>query len=349
MQLIRNGLHAFGGREKKALSPPPNKTLRKICFPLMSELSATMVRQRTTTPEERRRLNETRVERAIERRKKKRLDVELGHARSKDGMPSKCDVKGTRTLITTVLEASKGSYESMDQRSLKHEATYFPHRQAWVLRQDVRTADLVYADWFWRNNHDWHFDVALYPNIKEITESAAAYHQLVRHCPNLLSSNALCLVVGDGCTPRTGALLSLLAPSHQVWSIDPCMSLAYSETTLHTLKRHDRTNLHLHVGTVEEFVEEHRHTTLADAAFKQRSILLVAVHSHAELGNYVPQIRAIVGDACALWLLAIPCCVKQTLTLEQLALTRLTCTHDELDWSIQSPMRRVMIWQPTDD
>jgi hypothetical protein len=217
-----------------------------------------------------------------------------------------------------------------------------------VLRQEVRHADLQYADWFWRGNQEWRFDAVLYPNIKEMTESAAAYHHLVRDCPAFSSKAepALCLVVGDGSTPRTGALLALLAPHLDVWSIDPRMSVEYSATAIKTLALHGHTNLHLSTGTVEAFIEEHQDTTLAAAAAANRPILLVAVHSHAELGNYVPQIRTMTSGACPLWLVAVPCCVPQVLTPEQLDATQLVCTHDTPDWSIQSPMRRVLVWQP---
>ena len=66
----------------------------------------------------------------------------------------------------------------------------------------------------------------LFPNAQEISESMAclaAVTERLRGVVTLGSPRTLAVVVGDGRTPRTAALLALRAPSWRVVSIDPAL------------------------------------------------------------------------------------------------------------------------------
>ena len=113
----------------------------------------------------------------------------------------------------------------------------------------------------------------VFPNAKEITESMAAYSALRRFCTLSLSdSSVVCVVVGDGCTPRTGALIACRS-DWSVWSIDP------------RLKRESRVR---RLTTLREPIEK--------ADFPTPDVV-VAVHSHAHTLPNAPLV------------ISMPCCV----------------------------------------
>ena len=67
-----------------------------------------------------------------------------------------------------------------------------------------------------------------FPNVKEITESMAAYahtskHILSRFHDSLAQGDVkdAILCVGDGSTPRSAALFALFFPNWECYSIDP--------------------------------------------------------------------------------------------------------------------------------
>mmetsp|Transcript_37716 Transcript_37716/g.73078 ORF Transcript_37716/g.73078 Transcript_37716/m.73078 type:complete len:335 (+) Transcript_37716:144-1148(+) len=69
--------------------------------------------------------------------------------------------------------------------------------------------------------------LGLYPNAKEITESFSMFNTVRRHLKNEFDTrdpDVVCVVVGDGNSPRTAAMLCYRT-SWQVHSIDPIMKL----------------------------------------------------------------------------------------------------------------------------
>lgn len=62
----------------------------------------------------------------------------------------------------------------------------------------------------------------LFPNIKEVTESIGAFAAIKNHINVGRADDVDVFVVGDGHTPRTGALIASLTKWH-VKSIDPQM------------------------------------------------------------------------------------------------------------------------------
>ena len=157
-----------------------------------------------------------------------------------------------------------------------------------------------------------HWDV--FPNAKEITESFAGLQAASQVMgKNSRSASHLCIVVGDGSTPRTGALIACCT-NWNVVSIDPRMRVE---------KNWPIRRLSLARTTIEEWIPTNRST--------QRPIV-VAVHSHAKLafvGTMIPPPLAVV---------AIPCCVPHTLDGWN--------REEYTDWGIHSPERDVIIFTP---
>ena len=128
----------------------------------------------------------------------------------------------------------------------------------------------------------------IFPDGKEITESCGAYsffrdrqHELFL----LSDSDVTCIVVGDGCTPRTGAMFAFRTKWH-CHSIDPEMKWKNNS-------RVDR--LTCYTKKVEDFGELH---------FEK--LALIHVHSHARLEESVARFTANKRVV-----LSIPCCVAQ--------------------------------------
>lgn len=67
-------------------------------------------------------------------------------------------------------------------------------------------------------------EMGLFPNAKEISESMACLLAIDNHLQlRFDSADVLCIVVGDGATPRTAALLAARTKWKRVVSIDPAM------------------------------------------------------------------------------------------------------------------------------
>lgn len=157
----------------------------------------------------------------------------------------------------------------------------------------------------------------LYPNVKEFTESAAAYAAAHRFPLNLdradPSVHVFC--VGDGCTPRTGALFAFRS-TWGVTSIDP------------KLKRRGPWPGIERLTCVDSTIEEATDLPVARVA------VIVAVHSHATIPACLDKIKATE----ARHVIAIPCCVD-------LDVPGRAPDVDTDDFGILSPKRRVLVWK----
>lgn len=128
--------------------------------------------------------------------------------------------------------------------------------------------------------------LGLFPNGKEVTESLGALNALHRW-PLIKGCSCInAVVVGDGHTPRTAALLAFMS-RWTCWSIDP---LLQESSKYRSVER-----LNLFKGGVEDF----ELTTDGTA-------VIVAVHSHAPIYAAINAVKA-----RRIHLLAIPCCVNQ--------------------------------------
>lgn len=153
----------------------------------------------------------------------------------------------------------------------------------------------------------------LFPNTKEITESMGAYNAVRRVLRWDLSDRTIsCFVVGDGCTPRTGALFAFRS-AWQVTSIDPALKGAWNKI--------DRLTV------IPKRIED------AGPFNVDGDALIVAVHSHAELQPCLDRIRA----RGTLAVVALPCCVD--LQIPGVAPSKV---YDDL--AVWSPKREVRVW-----
>lgn len=160
----------------------------------------------------------------------------------------------------------------------------------------------------------------VFPKAKEITESFGAYHAaescLGRRWP-LDDPRTTLVAVGDGNSPRTAATFAL-GSAWNCFSVDP--RLRWRDTWAAVPR------LHLVPRRVEEFI-----------GVMLTRVVLVAVHSHASLDAAVERMRALGATDVAV--IAIPCCVPQTLGR--------TPDEEYIDEDVASPHRRVLVWEAT--
>jgi hypothetical protein len=160
---------------------------------------------------------------------------------------------------------------------------------------------------------------SIFPNIKEISESLAAYYAIKTCLEKTVGRQAFgdenvnCYVVADGSMPRTGGVLVLLT-NWRVYSIDPAMKNTITN-------QFDK--LSCHTCTAEEF----------DIPQAKQGVLsvVVAVHSHADFNafwNRIPTPK--LG-------IAIPCCLEQYCD-------NLDCLEEYEDDHILSAAKHIKMW-----
>jgi hypothetical protein len=133
----------------------------------------------------------------------------------------------------------------------------------------------------------------VFPNAKEITESFGAYSAVKKYLKtfSLNDPNITCVCVGDGNTPRTAATFAYRS-RWQAISVDPRLKKCWIKANnKQAIQRIDV-----------------RPKRIEDVRVEADSVVLVAVHSHADLRV---AIKSIVAKRIAV--VAMPCCVKQEL------------------------------------
>ena len=160
----------------------------------------------------------------------------------------------------------------------------------------------------------------VFPNAKEITEAMAAWRAVRVNCRHWLKERTNCYVIGDGRTPRLGALVACLS-GWNVTSIDPIM--------------HERF---LHQTQIKRLLCCKK---LAEEVFTKGMIweklpraVILAVHSHAKLQPIWEWCLRMYKEVLCV---AIPCCVPQETGEDPAA--------EYADWGIHSPKRTVKIWR----
>lgn len=153
----------------------------------------------------------------------------------------------------------------------------------------------------------------LFPNSKEISESFGAYDAARYRLPqfSLGDPSVSVVAVADGRTPRTAGTFAFRS-KWTCYSVDPLLKGG-------KLRWAGIQRLHLVPDKIENFKLE------------AKRVILVAVHSHAILSRAVQSIHA---DELAV--IAIPCCVPQTLAHPP--------DIEYQDRSIISPHRIIKIW-----
>lgn len=153
----------------------------------------------------------------------------------------------------------------------------------------------------------------LFPNAKELTESMAAYRvvRTIYRGFDLIDKEVMVVVVGDGSTPRTAALFAFRS-AWDCYSVDPHLDKDKAWRT---------ERLTICPKKIEEL------------SFKAEKMVVVAVHSHANL--------KIADEHCHAdqkLIIAIPCCVPQELDRPP--------DKEYVDMGIWSPKNTVKIWFP---
>lgn len=155
----------------------------------------------------------------------------------------------------------------------------------------------------------------LFPNMKEVSESMAAYRACKRALPSyeLLGDKSVKAIdVGCGGTPRTAALFAFRT-AWDCHAVDPCVNDGKDWSRVE--------RLHVHKMSIEEF-----------PLTNDGLLVLLCVHSHVPLGKLVERIEA------PSWILiSIPCCIEQVLPVESVA--------EYEDWAVLSPRRTVKVWR----
>lgn len=165
----------------------------------------------------------------------------------------------------------------------------------------------------------------VFPNAKEITESAAAVHAtktVLNVHPGDPDVAVWC--VGDGRTPRT-AVLAAFTTNWRCISIDPMQQ--------------DRTGRCSHVRRLQQVPKCTLDVQPADITLGKTATthVILAVHSHAPLDASIRHLMSMVDHPERVHVVAIPCCVHQNLT---------GCTPNVIyaDNGIHSPHDKVMVW-----
>lgn len=161
--------------------------------------------------------------------------------------------------------------------------------------------------------------LGLFPDIKEVTESFAAYRAAFDYLgqrgwkPGDTDITAVC--VGDGRTPRTGATFAFRS-RWQCVSVDPGMGNGWTQGGRKA-------------GRVERLTAIRR--PIEEVTIEAERAVIVAVHSHANLPNSVAAVRA-----RELAVIAMACCVPLALDTPPDVTYR--------DEGILSPHNEIAIW-----
>lgn len=152
----------------------------------------------------------------------------------------------------------------------------------------------------------------VFPNLKEVTESIGAFEAINKYVFDLgydrKDDSIQVLVVGDGNTPRTAALIACMT-KWTVHSVDPRMKD----------KNWNFKRLHTYKNKVENI------------EIKGKKGLIVCVHSHAKLSDSIAAMKGFEY----LHLINIPCCVKPDISKPDVSY---------IDESIHSGKRNVELY-----
>lgn len=162
----------------------------------------------------------------------------------------------------------------------------------------------------------------IYPNLKEVTESAAAFYAVRNHLRDEVRLNdprVTLVAVGDGSTPRTSAMFAYRTAWHCI-GIDPKMQ----EREWHGAGKRPVSRL----TTIRSKVED---LSLSFAG----PLVVAAVHSHAPMQATLAALRA-----RHVHVVAIPCCM---LDAQMISGLKPDATYD--DHHCWSAKRTVHVWR----
>lgn len=148
-----------------------------------------------------------------------------------------------------------------------------------------------------------------FPNSKEVTESMAMYNAYRTYFFKQIKhddENVLCIIVGDGKYPRTGAMFAMRT-KWTIVSIDPCSAYDY----------HDGIT---RLSIIKEKLEKIPKDELLKIRDYKSKIVIIYPHSHAKLEDAEFLVKYVGGMLPNKEYLTIvmPCCFKQDTFLNQL-------------------------------
>ena len=177
-------------------------------------------------------------------------------------------------------------------------------------------------------------DLNIYPDVKEISEAEAMRQALVKRLNMHQGSRATAvIVVGDGRTPRLGALLAYTTAWMCV-SIDP----NFKKTDYPGTQRLDCIKTKIEDPDIGEKIYgsiEYNGMSVNDIT----RVAVTAPHSHASLETAVKVVRNVFPNMERLDAIAMPCCVRQTLS------ERETCDDRYEDLGVWSTKNVIQIWK----
>lgn len=158
----------------------------------------------------------------------------------------------------------------------------------------------------------------VFPNIKEITESMAMATACWKLELDRKRDDVTVVAVGDGCTPRTGALLAHMTKWNVV-SVDPKLRV---DAKYASVKR-----LSLVATKIEDARSLHFLT-------HGNNVVLLACHSHASLQTSVDKILEAIP--LALGVVSMECCNADNLPVKP--------DVQYVDKNVWSPKNLVRVW-----
>jgi hypothetical protein len=161
--------------------------------------------------------------------------------------------------------------------------------------------------------------IKFYPDSKEVTEAMAVFAGIRKvHdvYPSIMGDpNVLCIVPGDGVSPRVGALAAYRS-RWTVHSVDPTMRQ----------REHAIERLTLHTKNIEECEFKHAPT-----------VVIMSCHSQVELDKVLNTIKGGVYQNTRFIVIALQCCVPMKVG-DRLPL------YEYRDVGIFSPENLIRIW-----
>ncbi len=182
----------------------------------------------------------------------------------------------------------------------------------------------IYLNWFlFSSEIPFEKTRLLFPNVKEITESAAMYKRVSKY----MKSSSNVIVIADGATPRTGYLFAVLRSAHHVFSIDPLMKDEWVDYAF-------KEALTVCKSSIEDWFDVN-----FTALSKDQQIIVVCPHSHVLLSVIASRL---VGFEVVI--IALPCCFDQSLSVEEQSLLGITLQEDDFDLNVHTEKNNVKIW-----
>ena len=187
--------------------------------------------------------------------------------------------------------------------------------------------------------------MGLFPNSKEITESFACWTAVRQHIlPRLAPStsktdrqNAI-IVVGDGMTPRTGALCAFLSKSQwQCFSIDPILAYDSYADMKFIPRRCLTTAEHCEEWKTVQCLRMAR-AKIQTVSIECRRAIIIMMHAHVSIDDAVAAVDASEG---IVGLVTCPCCKWAPFQQEFFGQT---AHHQYTDLRLLSAKNQMNVW-----